>query len=144
MRSRFQEGAEAFTQAASRLAVLAAHDVQSATQCTWGKLLARQGWFIFHLGQHVAGQALLAQSLMILRSLGAVAELIFPLNYLAAVTSYMGKYEVAQQLCHEALALSRSASDQHGAAIANNILGQIAYLQGQYGEARQHCQTSLA
>ncbi len=144
MRSRFQEGAEAFTQAASRLAVLAAHDVQSATQCTWGKLLARQGWFIFHLGQHVAGQALLAQSLMILRSLGAVAELIFPLNYLAAVTSYLGEYEVAQQLCHEALALSRSASDQHGAAIANNILGQIAYLQGQYGEARQHCQTSLA
>lgn len=144
MRSRFQEGAEAFTAAASRLATLAAQNAQPATQRTWGKLLARQGWFTFHLGQQVAAQALLAQSLTILRSAGVVTELIFPLNYLAAVTSYLGEYAVAQQLCHEALALSRSTGDQHGAAIANNILGQIAYLQGRYGEARQHCQTSLA
>jgi hypothetical protein len=51
-----------------------------------GKLLARQGWFTFQLGQHDPALALLQESLAMLRQAGpeALGETVFPLNYLGA------------------------------------------------------------
>jgi predicted ATPase/DNA-binding SARP family transcriptional activator len=144
MRSYFQEGAIAFAQAAARLAERAGGEHDAAARLVWGRLLARQGWFTFHLGQQADAKALLEQSLAIIRPLAQAAELLFPLNYLAAVNYYLGAYADARRLCDEGLALSQASGDDYGAAIANNILGQIAYAQGDYPAARRACQQSLA
>ncbi|MBE7555297.1 MAG: tetratricopeptide repeat protein [Anaerolineales bacterium] len=111
-----------------------------------GKLLARQGWFTFQLGQHEAAKALLHESLGILRSLDSAArgETIFPLNYLGAVHRHLGEYELARQLCQESMVLCREMGDTLGLSIALNILGQVAYLKGDYSRSRQLCQESLA
>src|SRR5262249_17983045 len=110
MRSWFREGAAAFAVAHK---ALSAAQAESAAAPVLGKLLARQGWFPFHTGQARAAQALLEQSLALLRSSGAHAELIFPLNYLGAVCAYLGDYTTTQALCQESLALARAVGDQY-------------------------------
>lgn len=145
MRSWFQEGADAFQRAAE---AVAERPPDAANRLVWGKLLARQGWFTFHLGRQVEARQLLAQSVEILRSLDGPDKspnlaLVFSLNYLAAVHYYLGDYETAQQLCRESLALSQAGGDQYGTAVALNILGQIAHRLGRYEAAREYCQQSL-
>lgn len=144
MRSWFREGLEAFTQAAARLAELHAADDSPEICLVWGNLLARQGWFTFHLGQQVEAKDLLERSLALLRPLDLPGVLVFPLNYLAAVNSYLGAYTEAQHLGLEGLAVSRAGGDRYGMIIANNILGQVAYSLGNYQEARRYFQESLA
>lgn len=145
MRSWFREGMEAFALAASRLSdvVKINGGSQRDIVMVWGKVLARQGWFTFHLGQQIEARELLEQSLTILRALDLPRELVFPLNYLAAVTSYLGAYTEAQQLGQEGLMVSQGSGDWYGEITAKNILGQIAYSLGHYEEARCHFQESL-
>jgi tetratricopeptide (TPR) repeat protein len=111
----------------------------------WGKLLARQGWFTFQLGQHELAETLLVQGLDLLRQAGSTAlrETIFPLNYLGAVYRHLGQYEPAQKYLQESLAVCRETGDTFGLTVALNILGQVAYLQGDYPEAQRLCQESL-
>jgi tetratricopeptide (TPR) repeat protein len=144
MRSWFHEGADMFAQAAERLAELAASGAALENRVVWGKVLARRGWFTFQVGRQAEARGLLEQSLAILRPLDRPAELVFPLNYLAAATFHAGDYAAANQLGEEALAVSQACGDRHGVAIAKTILGQIAYLVGAYPEARRYSQESLA
>ncbi len=144
MRSWFQEGAEAFGQAAERFAEAAADKLDPTAQQAYAKLLACTGWFTFHLGQQQRARAMLGQSLDLMRDLGDPAALVFPLNYLAAVTYHGGAYDEARLLAMEALAASRTCGDQDGVAVAQTILGQIAYLVGDYRAARVHSEASLA
>jgi predicted ATPase/DNA-binding SARP family transcriptional activator len=120
--------------------------VNPESKIVLGRLLARQGWFTFQLGQHEAARALLHEGLDILRSMGstALAETIFPLNYLGALHRHLGEYEMARRHLQESLALCRELGDTLGLTIALNIFGQVAYLEGEYGQARQLCQESLA
>lgn len=141
MRSWFAEGAAAFAAASQ---ALAARQGEDDAPLILGKLLARQGWFTFHLGRQCEAQALLEQSLTILRAAGAHAELVFSLNYLAAVCRYLGEYQITRQLCQESLATAEAVGDMYGRAIACNILGQTAYDQEAYAEAKGWCRQSLA
>jgi predicted ATPase/DNA-binding CsgD family transcriptional regulator len=141
MRSWFREGAAAFAAAHQALATAQA---ERAVAVVRGKLLARHGWFTFQTGQPRAAQALLEQSLTLLRAWDARAELIFPLNYLGAVCAYLGDYATTKALCQESMALAQSVGDWYGRAIASNILGQAAYAQGQYAGAQTWAQQSLA
>ncbi len=141
MRSRSQEAEVMFARAAGRLAELA-HG--RSVHVAWGKCLCWQGWFTSLLTRQPAAQALLKQSVEILRVYGAPPDLIFPLNFLAAVASQLGDYNQAQQLCQEALVVSRAAANRYGVAISKNILSQVSYALGQYQEARRYCQESLA
>jgi predicted ATPase/DNA-binding CsgD family transcriptional regulator len=141
MRSWFREGAAAF--AAARQALSAAQ-ADHEVAVVLGKVLARQGWFTFHTGHPRQAQALLEQSLALLRTWDARAELIFPLNYLGAVCAYLGDYATTQALCQESLAITQAVGDQYGRAIACNILGQAAYNQGQHAVAQAWSQQSLA
>jgi predicted ATPase len=143
-RGWFQEGAELFATAASRIAALDEHPPDEATQMALGKLRAYQGWCAFQVGRQAEARRLLEQSLAIMRSLGAQAELVLPLNYLAAAAYYSGDYPTAEQLVAEALRLSQAYNNRHGAAVAKTILGQIAYLVGRYEDARRHSQESIA
>ncbi len=123
MRSWFHEGAEAFGAASQALA--AQPDV--ADQLVYGKLLARLGWFTFYLGRQSEAKTLFDQSLAILRRLDARADMVFTLNYLGAVCSYLGDYTQTRALCRESLVIAEALGDDYGRAIACNILGQTAY-----------------
>jgi predicted ATPase/DNA-binding SARP family transcriptional activator len=140
MRSWFQEGVEIFSQAAPRFA----GETEPEAQIVAGKLLARQGWFAFQVGQQAEGRELLRRSLTILRTLAAADELVTPLNHLAAVTYYAGDYAEANRLAEEALTISAARGDSYGVAVAKTILGQIAFLVGRYEEAQRHSRESLA
>lgn len=140
MRSWFSEGAAMF---GSALAALPEPRVD-ADKLAWSKLLARQAWFIFHLGRQREAQALLEQSLATLRQLGVPGELVFPLNYLAVVCSYLGEYQRTDELCAESLALTTELDDRYGRAVACNIMAQAAYDQAYYALARSWSEQSRA
>ena len=142
MRSWFQEGAGIFAQATAWLAEKPASE-RSARR-VWGRALARQGWFTFHIGRQAQACMLLSQSLEILRAVGTPADLIFPLHHLAAALAHLGAYIDARSLCLEGLAISETLGDRYGIAISKTVFSQIVAPQGQYLEARHLCQASLA
>jgi DNA-binding CsgD family transcriptional regulator/tetratricopeptide (TPR) repeat protein len=106
-------------------------------------VLARQGWFVFHLGRQREARTLLEQSLAVLRSLDARAEMVFALNYLAAVCSFLGEYQSTRTLAEESLKLTEASDDQYGRVVACNILGQMSYDLGEYAAAQAWGQQSL-
>ena len=95
-------------------------------------------------GVSLEAKALFEQSLAILRRLDARADLVFTLNYLGAVCSYLGDYAQTRALCRESLAIAEALGDDYGRAIACNILGQTAYEGGDYTEAQAWSQRSFA
>ncbi|MCB0210432.1 MAG: tetratricopeptide repeat protein [Anaerolineae bacterium] len=146
IRSGFKEGAEAFERAASALEKSGDTAASAANPIVWGKLLARQGWFVFQLGQYEPAIELLHHSLEILRQAGDAARpaLAFPLNYLGAAHRHLGEYQLAEEHLVECLEICREIKDRFGEGVALTILGQAAYLKGDYEQARQLCQESLA
>jgi DNA-binding SARP family transcriptional activator len=143
IRSRFQEGVEVFAEAAQRLEHAHAATQNAETQRIWAKLLARQGWFAYHIGQHGTAEAMLRQSLELLRPLPSPAELIFPLSHLAVKLSNDGMHAMANQLADEALAAARACGDLRGIAVAETVLSQIAFSGGDYAAAERHARQSL-
>jgi len=140
MRSWFNEGKEAFGRASQTLSKAAS----AQAQVVLGRLLARQAWFIFHLGQHTQARDQLQQSLQLLRQANASTETVFCLNYLAAIFRHLGEYGQAKDALEESLAICQTTEERFGASIALNILGQVASLQGDYATARDLCRQALA
>ena len=144
MRSWFREGVEVFARAAGRLAEMASAGSLPLARAVWGKLLAYQGWCAFQIGRQAEAQALLNQSLAILRTLARDVELALPLCYLAALAYYSGDYADSERLAGEALRISQACGNQHGAAVALTVFGQVAALVGRYEDARRYSEASLA
>jgi predicted ATPase/DNA-binding CsgD family transcriptional regulator len=140
MRSWFAEGAEAFDAASKALAGGAA----GPPRLTWARLLARQGWFVFHLGHPADARALLEQSLPVLRDAGDVPELAWALSYLGAVCTYLGDYAATEALCRESLTLGEDSGDPYAQVIALSVLCQNAYERGDYAAAAGWGERSLA
>jgi predicted ATPase len=140
MRSWFAEGADMFGVARRALE----GGKQSDGGLAWARALAREGWFTFYLGRQAEARGLLEQSLDRLRSLDARAEMVFTLNYLAAVCSYLGEHQRTDALCQESLAIAQALGDAYGQAVACNILGQSIYWRGDHATARQWFQRSLS
>ncbi len=140
MLSWFREGATVFATACE---ALAPHCARPEVEAVHATLLARQGWLTFHLGQQREARAMLEQSVATLRRLGLQAEMIFGLNYLAAVCGYLGDHKAATSAGAEGLALAEAHGDAYGQAVANNILGQLAYDRGDYPAARRYSEHSL-
>src|SRR5687767_12688471 len=65
----------------------------------WPGARCWHGWFTFHLGGQQEAKALLERSLAILRDRSARGELIFPLNYVGAVESYLGNTAQTDVVC---------------------------------------------
>ncbi len=141
MRSWFREGAEMFGLARRALAT---DHPEASTALALGCVLAREAWFTFYLGRIDEAARLFDQSVALLRAQEASAELIFPLNYQAAVMAYAGDYPRGLALAQEGLTVARTLKDQYGQAVACNILGQTAYDQGDDHAARTWSQQSLA
>ena len=140
MRSWSLEGVALFGDAVAQLNEVAEGEIA----VTYGKLLARHGWFTFLQGQHHDAQRLLQASLEELKAANATADQVYTLNFLAVVTYALGDYELATKLVAEGLAISESLADSYRIAVANNIMSQIMYLQGDYEKAKAACETSLA
>ncbi|HET9220988.1 MAG TPA: tetratricopeptide repeat protein, partial [Roseiflexaceae bacterium] len=140
MRSWFAEGTDMF--GAARQALEAGE--QDDAGLVWARALAREGWFTFYLGRQTDARGLLERSLDRLRSLDARDEMVFALNYLAAVCSYLGEHARTEALCHESLAIAETLGDIYGQAVAYNILGQSIYWRGDHAAARPWFQRSLA
>jgi predicted ATPase/DNA-binding SARP family transcriptional activator len=142
MRSWFAEGESTFKQLAGWLAGLEQGDPDA--RFAWGRVLARQGWFTYQLGNHAEAQRLLEQSLTILRALDRPAALEFPLHRLAMVLAERGEFDEAMRVWEEADALGRASADNYRIAISKTILCQINALQGHHREAQRYGQESLA
>ncbi len=141
MSSWFQEGAEVFGQAVTGLE-------NRADKLLHGRLLARQGWFTFQVGQQEQAKARLRQGLALLREVSGTGqarrESGFALNYLGAIHQHTGEHALARQYLLESLAICQEEEDIFGLSIALNILSQVAYLQGDYSQARRLGQESLS
>ena len=141
-RSRFQEGESVMREAVAEVERYADRPVGARVL---GRLLGRQGWFTFHLGNPTEAEALLQRSLSVLKMAGeeAAGDAAFPHNYLGAVYRHLGRYDAAIEQLETSRALCRMSNDRFGATIALNILGQIAYQQGQFEQAQVYCLESL-
>ena len=127
------------------------------------ELLARQGWFLFHLGQRAEAQQLLQQSLDWLQANGSPTDTLFSRNYLAAVLHHSGQWDSAAKLAQESLHLAaklgnryaqatiqyeeslqirQSMNDLRGITICLNLLGECAEAQAKVAQARQFYQQS--
>ncbi|HEY1013437.1 MAG TPA: tetratricopeptide repeat protein, partial [Herpetosiphonaceae bacterium] len=135
-RSRFQEGA-ALLQAALDAGP------QEGGELFRARLMARQGWLLFQLGQPARARELLGASLELLDALGAPAETVFNLAYLGAISRHEGNYAQAEALLTLALERAAAAGDRWGQSVALNILGQVASLRGDFALARERCEHSL-
>ncbi len=142
MRSWFAEGADAF--GAARTALTTGAELHAVVRVIWGRLLAREGWFIFHLGRQQEARMLLERSLHSLRDGGAPTDLIWSLNYLGAVCGYLGDFAATERLCRESLVLAEQHGDLYGRVIGLSVLCQTAYDQGDYASARIWGEESLA
>jgi predicted ATPase/DNA-binding NarL/FixJ family response regulator len=143
MRSWFGEGASIFGAARGELAAEAQTD--AATRRIWARLLAREAWFEFQCGRQVAAKAQLVTSLQALRACDAPpAEIMWALNYLAAVCSYLGEYDATLEYCNASLALADAEERLHERVVALSVLCQSAYDQGDLAAARRWGEASLA
>lgn len=140
IRSWFQEGADAFGQA---LHVLADCRCSGPAAEVRGVVLAQYGWFVFQLGRPGEACSLLEESLATLRAVGAQAKLVFTLNHLAAVYSYLGAYPRTQTLCKESLRTALELGDLYAQNVACNVLSQTAYADGSYKTAQVWSQQCL-
>ena len=143
-RSNFQEGDTLFAQAVAQLeARRTQHVDERSVLVALGQLMARQGWFAFHLGRHAEARRHLHRSIDLLRIVDAQAEMVFSLNYLGAVYRHLGNDTQAKALLQEAVAICQKVGDDFGLSIAYNVMGQVAHLCGEYVEADQLYRESL-
>ena len=140
MQSWFREGAEMFGLAESAFR----NAKQPIDKQIYAKILARYGWFCFHLGEQEKARNCLQKSLTQFRALNLAVESIFPLNYLGAMAIYAGEYDRVTAFCSEALQLAQENDDLYQTAVSHNIMGQAAMRQGDYRTAKQHHEQSLS
>lgn len=140
LRSGFQEVKGLLKRTLQQLPFAASPEAQIIR----GQLLACLGWFTFRSGESREGQQQLEESLALLRTRQADAEVAFSLTYLGTIALHTGNYDAAEAYCTESLTLYQKQDDSHGAAQALNILGQVAYQRGHYSEAEEHSREGLA
>lgn len=114
LRSWFREGAAEFWVAIDT----------TRSSVTSARLLARQGKFLFRLGEISAARDLLARSLRMLRQLDARRDMLLPLRTVAVLSTVLGKYGAAERLLRTAVRMCKQVGDRHELGIA---LVDLAY-----------------
>lgn len=139
--SRYQEGADAFAQAARSLA--ARHPPGPVL----AEALVYQGWFCIRLGQFAAARTVLEQSRSILDSLNLPAPAGAgrdPVNALGILAVIVGDYDEARRL-GEVARRTHTANDDLGNLMdAHYVLASAALAQGEYKAAQRHAQQAYA
>ncbi|KPJ73915.1 hypothetical protein AMJ52_02610 [candidate division TA06 bacterium DG_78] len=136
IRSWFKEGEEIFRKLVMRLQ-------GEKKDILYGKILARQGCFLYRLGLYKKAKDILQKSFSILHDFRDQREIAFSLNTLGVINYYLGEYREAKQLHEESLEMRREIDDQLGIANSLNALGNVALKQGLYAEAKKLHHESL-
>jgi predicted ATPase/DNA-binding CsgD family transcriptional regulator len=143
-RSRYQEGAAAFEQAAQSLEN-AAPDEQ--TSLTLAEVLVLQGWFCLRLGQLRQARAAFERSRAIYQELGQAPRpgtTTDPLTGLGTLANISGDYAEAEKLGEEARRLHEAQADKTNLMDAYYVLNSAAFAQGHYEAAQQHAERAGA
>ncbi|MFN8457938.1 MAG: tetratricopeptide repeat protein [Anaerolineae bacterium] len=146
LRSRFQEGNEAFRQTANlwineaKIALIFSSEQKKLLR---GKILNYQGWFCYRLGDYDQAKTLFLQSLHIFQQLETQEYIAIALSNLGKVAVYLGEYTEAKELSQKSLILMRATGDQKRMIGALTNLGNVAFVEGEYNEAKQYLQECL-
>jgi predicted ATPase/transcriptional regulator with XRE-family HTH domain len=147
IRGRFQEGAAFFRQAGEVLQspgeAGAEQDADAKHSVVLGQVLAQQGYFYAHLGQHEQARELLQKSLTLLRSGTEEAALADTLAYLGYMKYRLGEFEEASQYTQESLILNRRLGNQVGVVFCLSTLTYICLAHEEYEKAYRLSQESL-
>lgn len=139
MRSWFTEGEEAFR----ILQTIWLVENSPSILLLKAKAIARQGWFSFHLGKFHESEDLFEQSLSILEENNQNKEILFTLNYRAAIAMHRGEYELAKSLLEKSQSICKQVGAVYEYGIAHNILGRTLHLTGFYDDAKEQYKQSL-
>jgi predicted ATPase/DNA-binding SARP family transcriptional activator len=145
MRHLPREGEEAFGQAVAGLQPQAqpVTDRGAEADAVLGLVLAFQGFFAISTYLLDKPQALLRESLALLRPLGPRRELALA-NALAVWVGVAEDITEAEQLLQESLAIHQQLEDRWGTALSLRDLGDLASFRGDYAQAKRYLQESLA
>jgi predicted ATPase/DNA-binding SARP family transcriptional activator/Tfp pilus assembly protein PilF len=144
LRSLFQEGADAFGQAAERWESMPGLAERAADQRALASLLAKQARCLMRFGRFDAARALFRSSLDLHTRLAARDEMGFALTYLGDIHRMKGEYEEARRLLREGVEAATASGDGYILARALNSLGVVASLQGDYELADRLYRNSLS
>ena len=140
IRSRYQEGKEAFEQAAARLQSTIKNP---KSEMILAGVLGRQGAFCYYLGLIEPAKERLQQSLEIARRLNAPRDIAFSLNFLGLVVWSQGEVDQTRSLLQESLAISREIGDLEGMSRSLHDLGFVSEWLGEYDKAKYLFRESL-
>ncbi|MBE2201708.1 MAG: tetratricopeptide repeat protein [Anaerolinea sp.] len=110
---------------------------------TLGRALARQGQFLFRLGQYHQAIPLLQEGLTIFRERDRPQDVALLLNMLGRIAYRRGDYPEAAVYCLESLDLCQRIDHPWGMVNAFETLGHCATDQGDYDLARRYHQQGL-
>jgi predicted ATPase/DNA-binding SARP family transcriptional activator len=146
LRSRFQEGEEAFGRAVAALESKVDDALQRGMEAdvAWGMVLAWQGSFAVRLYRYEQARELLRKSLEILRPLGARRELALA-NVLALDAGVDEAWDDVERLLEESLTIYEAEGERWGVARILAIQGTEAYYRrGDHVAARRCLEEGLA
>lgn len=146
IRSRFQEGQEAFGRAAGRLqAGLPLVDLPAPVSPVVTKLLIRQGSFYHALGRYELGRNLLEAGLDLAQQIGLQREVALALRLLGDIGMARGDYVEAKRQYRASLAAGQAGHDQANMAAALFGLGWVTrFGLPDFSESKRLLQESLA
>lgn len=145
MRGWLDEGKNHFSQTVAALGEQLGPVEQLSEQAAlvFGRLMGRQGWFIYRTGQLALATEILEKCEAIFRRLEARKELAQSLSDQGLLARRNGDYVRAKDLCLESLHLRREINDRRGVAMSLiNLANAVRYL-GEYETAQAYLLESL-
>jgi predicted ATPase/Tfp pilus assembly protein PilF len=140
-----QEGQALFAEATDALRPGQAGDLDAKDGAAVGLALVMHGFYSAYLGQAEEAQALMEESLSLLRRLGAQRELAFAYG-IAVAAGVLEEKDLsdAKQLLEERAAISSEMSDDLAGAWTLWLLGRIALRLGATEDAERYCRKALS
>ncbi|MGF1504007.1 MAG: tetratricopeptide repeat protein [Anaerolineae bacterium] len=110
----------------------------------YNRLKARQGWFLYRLGDYQQAEDLVAACVRTARAVQAEDEVAFGLDILGPLAYHRGDYSMAAQYMETSRKLRRRLGDTWGESVALNNLGAVTFTLGNIEKARQLHEECLA
>jgi predicted ATPase/DNA-binding SARP family transcriptional activator len=147
LRSRFEEGHDAFAKAVVSLRKKGQKSPEPAgVGCSsiLARLLARQGAFALGLCHYEPARELLQESLVMSQQLEVEADIAFSLYFLGELAKRQHLFAEARDRYQESLTISRAKGDRASMAYVLDGLGKALVEQAQFEAAKPYFQECLA
>jgi predicted ATPase len=143
-RGWYDEGYETFHSATKVFAPAASDRPTPPEQAiTYGRLLAREGFFLMRLGRTTEALTTIDHSLHWLEQHERPSEIAQAMAWRSRVYSTLGEFAKARDDLHNSIALYQSTTDTDGLAYAFKDAGAVLATAGDYDEAQQFLLTGL-